>query len=167
MAIENLETIFCFIAIWIVLLIGFILLWIITLKYKNTCLLRPYNWVKNYLFWDVTFRFILEGYLEFGIVCLINLKYPTTDSIHEIVNLVFSYIMLIVLIVFPIFIILFYFRISKFRLYHDEDLKKKVGAIYEDLKLRREYSITYNFVYCVRRLVYAYVLVEMDNHYWV
>ena len=122
MAIENLETLYCFIALWVVLLIGFIILWIITRKYCKKSLSRPYNWVKDYLFWDVTFRFLLEGYLEFGIVCLINLKYPTTDTIHEKVNLVFSYIMLAAMIVFPIFIMMFYIKVSTFRLNHDDIL---------------------------------------------
>jgi len=35
---------------------------------------RSFKWLMAFLFWNVPFRFMLEGYLELTIDCLINLK---------------------------------------------------------------------------------------------
>jgi len=73
--------------------------------------------VGGILFWNIPFRFMLEGYLELAVDCFINLQpllsgqvgfsdLEGEESVHEVTSYVWAIIMLLFLLSYP-FVILY------------------------------------------------------------
>ena len=93
--------------------------------------------LKNFLLWGPVLRLIQEGYLEFAIVCLMNIDFYKLQesSLHNSISFVFCLFLFAILIAFPIFIIIFLVQVSEDRLINDKAFKKKYGEIFNGLKL--------------------------------
>jgi hypothetical protein len=64
LVVENLETLYIFILLYIA---GLITVGIVRLASKG----KPYKALAKFLFWNLLFRFYIESYLELAIACFI------------------------------------------------------------------------------------------------
>ena len=82
LAVDNMQTLFVMIQGYVILTIVYLLFKLLKkLMHKlqrqgiiARTVVRSFNWLMAFLFWNVPFRFMLEGYLELAVGCFINLK---------------------------------------------------------------------------------------------
>ena len=122
------------------------------------------NRIKRQLHWNFVIRFCIEGVLEFAFAAAINIKYGKHD-LHILgswVNYLFAIVFLIVLVVLPVFVILFYWY--WFEKLDDEEFEKKYGAAYEGLKKDDTFSFVYMSFFIVRRIIFMVISLFLYQH---
>ena len=119
---------------------------------RFSCIRRGNEWLKKKLMWNFVIRLILEGALETAFCCYINIKYGKFD--RKIFGSVFSFLSSIVLglllILFPVFILVFYLR--NFDRLGDQEFLHKYGGVYEGLKTNKKSVLAYPVYFVIRRI---------------
>jgi hypothetical protein len=121
------------------------------------------NDVKKTIFWNTIIRTFIQSYLEFSVSTLLltTVKEPTISTDKPIDPTKSDYVkaglQLSVLIVVPIglYCLLRY----KFKELGNEDVKQKIGTLYEGIKSSQTAATTYFIVFMVRRLLFAFITV--------
>ena len=118
--------------------------------------------------WNIIIRFLLEGYLELSIDCMINIKFQSYQysSAEEIASLFFTYGILFLLVALPFFILGFFYFKEEEQLKKDAKIAAQVGALFEGLQLNEKRGVLFNFVFTIRRLVFALILVFSVGYPW-
>ena len=132
--VGNLETLYLVILYFLFLLISLVLLWLLRkVKYVN----KLYYKLKNFLLWGPIIRLFQEGYLEFAVVCFINLKFSSLleSSLHNSISMWMTRVMQVILVIFPLFIIIFLSWISEDELMKDKVLLHQYGELFKGLKI--------------------------------
>mmetsp|Transcript_30102 Transcript_30102/g.45993 ORF Transcript_30102/g.45993 Transcript_30102/m.45993 type:complete len:135 (-) Transcript_30102:1414-1818(-) len=125
------------------------------------------------LFWNMPLRFMLEGYLELTIDCLINLKpllqgkMSLFEDVHSSFSNLFSVGFSILLIAYPFIIFFKMSAVTEESLANDESLRKHVGEMYDGVRIKDKSGVSYNFIFTLRRFVYAAILVFLNHVPWL
>ncbi|OMJ76430.1 hypothetical protein SteCoe_24215 [Stentor coeruleus] len=111
-------------------------------------------------------RFFVQSYLDLGLLALIQIKSKLVDTPGGWVNIVFSWIMLMIFIGLPFTIFIFSlvcYRKNKF--VDNEEFMKKWGSLYEEFKNDKGFfSTQYYTVFTMRRLVYVIMTVYLNDN---
>lgn len=169
LTVENLQTLYLLILLYLIMLLIFGVTFALKV-YKPEKYTKAFLKLQGKLFWNFLFRFTLESYLEMAICCLINTRFGPWNreaSLHEQVSLGYAFILLILLVAFPMYIAYFSIKTPLDRLYNDKSLKGRKGSIYEGLKLKNKIGLPYNIVFCVRRMVFAVILIYLSDYVWL
>ena len=69
-----------------------------------------YSKLVDLMCWNIILRFILEGYLELCIDCMINIRFQWYEhtSVEEITSLCFTYSIFLIIAIFPFFVLGFF-----------------------------------------------------------
>jgi len=73
-----------------------------------------------------------------------------------------SLILLSLLVAFPIFIFIYGYLTPEKSL-KDEEMNKKIGAIFEGANIKDKRGVYYNAIFAFRRLILAYCLVMLSD----
>ena len=108
-------------------------------------------------------RIILESYLSFSLMCLIQLQSKNDNLLGELFGLILSGLILTILVAFPLFILLLSLR-------YKNKLKQKrfrnIGTLFENLKVEKSITRNFNFVFCIRRGLLAFALVFCQKNFF-
>ena len=114
LTVNNLETLLVFIECYLLIYLVILILKMILVRFSESERLnRVYNKLVEFMCWNIILRFLLEGYLELCIDCMINIRYQSYvhSSVEEIASLFFTYGILLLLVVFPFFILGFFYNL--------------------------------------------------------
>lgn len=135
--VDNLQTNFVLIQIFIFMLMVLLILRVLKVRWQRAE--AWYNKLYSYLFWNSIFRFLIEMYLELSFDSMVNLNGAYVyepKSYYEHISLGMAYGCLVVLAVFPLYIVFFLGRCPENDLLNDKELFKNKGSIYEGLKIK-------------------------------
>jgi hypothetical protein len=125
---------------------------------KETCEKYLQNFKCNFFI-----RFILEAFMEFTFCSLLQLIYWSTESKYLTFNSVFAVFIIVNSFVVTIFILWLITKNSD--KLHDHDFLKKFGSAYDEFKNDRGvFSSLFYFFYCVRRLIYSFILFFLEAY---
>mmetsp|Transcript_8253 Transcript_8253/g.12636 ORF Transcript_8253/g.12636 Transcript_8253/m.12636 type:complete len:183 (-) Transcript_8253:1215-1763(-) len=177
--IDNLETLLVLIQSYLFLgmtfgLVYFLRKYLLKKRPKSflmRVIARAFDWLDGFLFWNVPFRFFLEGYMELAVICFINLKpilmgvepflfgLEEGEAVHEGLSNLTSAAMILIMIAIPVFIIYHQAKLSEHDLLNDQIMHERIGSIYEGTNLKNKRGANYNAVFTARRFGFAFTLV--------
>ena len=155
--IENIETLYL-----CILFYSLGLLLVYALKFMKN--FRIYKWLVRTLLWNLILRFFIESYLELAMSCFINFR--NVSEVHQLddnINYWFAFVMLAILVCFPVFVLWFVWDTHESHLLRNRPLRSVFGSIYENLKLQRKRGVAFYAVFTIRRLLFALSLVYLDH----
>ena len=120
---------------------------------------KLYTFLSNILFYNFILRLILEGYMQYAITSLTNVRSLQWGNSSDTFASLFAIAILIILLVFPFLI--------WFLLWHNLawlNTGKHIstyGSVYNELRITR-FGVLYNVFYVLRRIMFAYVAVYCD-----
>ena len=147
-------------------IIGLLLI-LVTLPFigisRINCCKRFNFWLRRRFLWNWVIRLILEQALELGFLLVFQFQYGKLDKskIGSIISFAIAGILVIMLIVLPFFISIFYMK--NFVKLADEEFKEKYGAPYEGLDTSKRSSIAYSVIFIVRRLCFSVICLALYN----
>lgn len=131
-----------------------------------------YGKVKRYLFFDFTFRFILESYLEKTISSLINILRPTyTEATYgDYISQGASFILLTLAVSLPFIVAIFLVR-HRHEL-EEELFESRYGAIYEEIRVWNriepgqgwDLKVFHYPIFMYRRLIFIIAVFALEEH---
>lgn len=134
--------------------------------------MRCFQKYQKALFWGTLIRLLFEGYLELCLsvfVSLTDMVWESTDY-SVLYNNVFTILLTILLLGLPIFIFGFY--LCHIKDLDDDDFIESFGNIYDGLVMdksreKRMAALFYPFWFCMRRLLFALVVILADEALWL
>ena len=104
------------------------------------------------------FIIFFEGYMEIGISCYLNFKNAIVITSSDLFSYYFAYILgLICLTVIPGLIIFIMTKDETF-LNHKDTKEGFFSNIYDNLKTNSIMSLSYNFLYIIRRIIFITII---------
>lgn len=128
------------------------------IKYINYFRLkRVYHFIHTFLLFGFILRYIIEGYLELSVLCFINLKALKFNTAFQALTSVTVFIVLIIVILFPVFVPLFLYKNRK--RFSEKLFKDRFNTLYEELKTDHYLLFIYQFLFLMRRLIFSFTLI--------
>ena len=121
---------------------------------------KLYDTIYLFLFWNATFKYIIEGYLALTLESITLMKkglnWNTNLNIEEAV---FGIITMIVCGIAPLAMTVFF--IINFSQFRHKKFLQRFGSIIEDFNYRYKWSCMFISLFCYRRLVISLLIVFM------
>jgi len=124
---------------------------------------KCYAWISSRLFFNVLLRFFMEGYLEFAVAAMINIKHARFDYSGEIAGILFSLVMFLLVFSFPILVFLFIFK-NQTQIQNSSFLGGRLLALYDENNRDSLASSLFHMVFAIRRLFLAMEIVFMVEY---
>ena len=123
------------------------------------------QWLDKKLKWNWTIRLLLEGLLEMSFCTVFTINYVNRTTFGGWFNLVFAYLLLVLVAALPIFMQVFYqLQFSRMSDPDDEEFHEKYGAPYEGLKPDKRWSLFLPFMVAVRRISFMAVVLTLHQN---
>ena len=120
--------------------------------------------MEDKLKWNFTIRLILQGYIEITFSAAITFMFVQTNTFGGKFNFALAIFFLIVVIVLPIFVIVFYIKnFERMSSKEDTEFDAKFGSVYDGLKPYQKMSLFHPFWMCFRRI---YLVILVFYLYW-
>jgi hypothetical protein len=97
--IENLGSMLDYVASFIV--VSFLALIIRIFRFKHPWIMKTYNYIAGILFFNLILRLIIEGYMDFSVASLLNVKNMLWNTRSDIAASIVTIIILTVVVLFP------------------------------------------------------------------
>ena len=117
------------------------------------------SYVNSKLYFNIYIRFALEAYLELSLSSMIRFKNYRWENGNERFHSTFATIIYLGLLVFLCFSL--FFLQTNFLTLNSESSRRRYGDLYLGLQTRERTALVFPFVFMMRRLIYAGILV-----YW-
>ena len=103
---------------------------------------------------------VLEGYLEFLITGVINVRYPSHATVQQMIPFAFGCITLYLAIVYmPL--ALFYVWTRSSKLFKDHAFERSWASFYEGIRIINKWPLLFNFFFMLRRIILVYIIFWM------
>lgn len=149
-------------------MIAFALIWILARLSKHVKILK--DKLQYYLFWNGTIRIFMEGYLDFTLMSLLNLRDIFWDDslISVTICNYFAIVMMSLCVIIPV--VLFLYLDCNISRWSDDEFKKSYGTLLEGTN--SEYkgnSLIVGLVpgfFFLRRLALCLTLIFWQEFFW-
>ena len=148
-----------FLVLLVLATLPFLLLLLKLLFFWSKRVTRCIDYVHSKLYFNVYFRFGLEAYLELCLSSMIRFKNYKWHTSSEQFHSAFASIIYLGLLAYLCFSL--FFLQSNFPNLKSESMLKRYGDLYLGLQTRERTAMLFPFVFMLRRLFYAGILV-----YW-
>jgi len=153
--IENIGFLFVFILLFAVILTVLASFWLLSLCWDRA---HPYyKSLYTSIFWNMPLTFGLEGYIEFAVASFINLHLFHWITISDIFNSVACIAGLALTVSLPPFVL--WFLVKNRGKLNQKDNKQKFSSLYEGLEKQNVWGLYFTFLFLVKRLIIAVVVV--------
>ena len=121
--------------------------------------------IKKTMFFNTYLRIGMETYLELAVVILLRFRHLLFTSYSEIVHSSIAIFLMLIVVALPVFSLVF--TQMKFASLSSDKIKGMCGDMYLGLKVSERTEILYPFIFLLRRILYALVLVNwVDRNYF-
>jgi hypothetical protein len=110
-------------------------------------------------------RMFLEGYIEYSITSLVNLKKLSWENNSDRFSSILAIIIFVCVLIFP-FLIWFLLWKKQEKLGSDE-FKTRFGSTYFELRTNSRGALLYNVFYTMRRLLFALLAIVAEDYTFV
>eukprot|EP00352_Strombidinopsis_acuminata_P009666 CAMPEP_0176349552 /NCGR_PEP_ID=MMETSP0126-20121128/8747_1 /TAXON_ID=141414 ORGANISM="Strombidinopsis acuminatum, Strain SPMC142" /NCGR_SAMPLE_ID=MMETSP0126 /ASSEMBLY_ACC=CAM_ASM_000229 /LENGTH=212 /DNA_ID=CAMNT_0017698993 /DNA_START=215 /DNA_END=853 /DNA_ORIENTATION=- len=157
--ILNMGTVFI---IFLINLVAFMCMGLLRLIKRCCCEARFGRWhdkLHDAFIWNGVIRFVLEGYLEFAIICFLNFIHLYTETIGDKISAVLSAFFTFMLTIFPIVIMVVIIKHRKDMT--SEEFDKKYGEFYTGLKVKMLglSSLLFPVFFMLRRIFLVVIMI--------
>ena len=128
--------------------------------------------IQSFLYWGALNTLALEIYLDVGLSSTLNIHTMRwlDNNPDLVVTNVFAIGSLVFIIVYPIWLVTFYF--SKFKKWRDEDFQHKYGSVLDGTKYSDENSgkwlpMVQPIVFIVRRACFIFAVIVISEFLWM
>ena len=120
--------------------------------------------IKSKLFYSVWIRYMIESNLKMthNSIFMLYISGSFGETISATIRSSIQLIILILIVIWPIFLILFLY--SYRNKVNEPDFRAKVVSMYGGIKTTKFSSLIYTSLFCLRRLLLVCILLVLQNH---
>ena len=128
--------------------------------------LRVYRTVKKKIFWNYYIRLFIEEYIVISMACMIKLFALDISNYFERFSSIFTVLLLIVVLGFPVFVWRFLYKRHEQEVLFDSTFNERWGSLTLDLALRYKSPLLFQVVFMGRRWLLAFIIVALPRWNW-
>lgn len=114
------------------------------------------------IFFNMILRMFLEGFIEYAITSLVNLKKLEWSTRSDTFSSVLAIIIFVCVVIFPFFLwALLWVKQGKLT---EADTVQRFGSVYFEIKTDSKGALLYNVFYTGRRLLFALLAIAAEEY---